>query len=95
MPTRDVTLTLPEDLFHRAKVLAAERDLNNGRFVAGVESGSHSADRSNSVVVEDRRALTEHGNGLAKGHEVATRLTAFGCGDRMEGDFTRLVEFVA
>ncbi len=67
MSAKNITLSMPEELIRRAKVLAAERDMSLSRLVARLLEQFDSDGRDYDEVWDAERRLMDQGIGLRVG----------------------------
>lgn len=72
MPNRNMTITLPEDLVRRAKVLAAQRDTSVSALVRDLLTEATGADQSEDRWAQEE-ALMRQGDLLRIGEVTWTR----------------------
>lgn len=71
--TRNITLTMPEELIRRAKVLAAQRDTSVSALVARLLEQAIGDPRDDREVAEHERELMRSGVGYRIGSSTWTR----------------------
>lgn len=73
MVNRNITLSLPEDLVRRAKVVAAERDTSVSALVAELVENLAGGSSDYARAWDDEVAVMKHGTGLSVGDLTWTR----------------------
>ena len=73
MTTRNLTLSMPEDLVRRAKVAAAQRDMSVSALVARLLEQVVGDPRDDAQVWAQERRLMDEGMGMRVGEVTWTR----------------------
>jgi hypothetical protein len=79
MGTRNITLSMPEELVRQAKVAAAQRDMSVSALVARLLEQLVGEARDDEQVWAEERRLMDEGIGMQVGDVTWTRDELHGC----------------